>query len=135
MGCASSNVHQAYESHWRPVRPSVVLVYKFGVAEGRVSENQSIVAKGIDSLSLNTAEERQAELSREVQEMLTQDLVDGINGLGMAARVADWSPRRTMRFWCKVNSLTSMRATGCVATSSALEAVNPLWTPTLGWFR
>ena len=91
MGCASSNVQQEYESYWRPVRPSVVLVYKFGVAEGSVSENQSIAAKGINSLSLNTAEERQAELSREVQEMLTQDLVVGINGLGMAARVADGS--------------------------------------------
>ncbi|MBV8357937.1 MAG: DUF4410 domain-containing protein [Deltaproteobacteria bacterium] len=73
-------------------RPSVVLVYKFGVAEGSVSENQSIAAKGINSLSLNTAEERQTELSREVQETLTQDLVDGINGLGMVARVADGSP-------------------------------------------
>jgi hypothetical protein len=92
MGCASSKIHQGYESQWRPARPSVVLVYNFGVAEGSVSENQSIVAKGVNSFSLNTAEEREAELSREVQEALMQDLVDGINGLGISARIADTSP-------------------------------------------
>ena len=141
MGCASSNIHQGYESHWRPARPNVVLVYKFGVAEGSVSENQSIAAKGINSFSLNTAEERQVELSREVQEMLTQDLVDGINRLGMAARVADGSPPPDNALlvqgqFTNIDEGNRLRRNiSCVAISSALEAANPHWTPTLGWFR
>lgn len=90
-GCASSSVLPGYES---PVaasdsRPKVVLVYPFDVPPDVVTENQSPIVKGIKALRSDTPEARQAELSREVQERMAQDLVDGINRLGLPSQLGD----------------------------------------------
>jgi hypothetical protein len=90
-GCASSKLQKGYENTIQQTPPSVVLIYKFYVSSQVIKENQSIIAKGSAALSSDTAEERQEELGREVQESLAQDLVDGVNALGIPARHADSS--------------------------------------------
>jgi hypothetical protein len=87
-GCASNAVQNRYEGMSANLtRPSVVLVYVFHVPAETITKDLSLIAKGINAFGTDTPEARQAELGCEVQERMAQDVVDGINALGVPAQL------------------------------------------------
>jgi hypothetical protein len=68
--------------------PQRVLVYDFAVTEDDVKRNQSIIAKAVDSASPTTERERKLDVGHQVVARMTEDLVAGINDLGLPTQHA-----------------------------------------------
>jgi hypothetical protein len=69
-------------------RPQRVLVYDFAATEDDVKRNQSIIARVVDSASTTTERERKLDVAHQVVARMAEDLVAGINDLGLPAQRA-----------------------------------------------
>jgi hypothetical protein len=89
-GCAKTVVQPKYEQRTAgPVlRPGRVFVYDFSVTAADVSENQGFFVGIRNSLSNTTENERELTIAREVQNRMSDDLVAGIQELGLPAQRA-----------------------------------------------
>jgi hypothetical protein len=85
-GCAQTTVRPEQETSAIGLRPpEIVLVYRFGVNASEVTENQGIFQQAINATDSTTQGERANAIAEQVSNRLADQLVTGINGLGMAA--------------------------------------------------
>jgi hypothetical protein len=87
-GCATTRVEVENEAADVGGRPPIVLVQRFGWTVGEVTENQGFVQQRIDATESTTADQRSADIAREVSERLADELVSRIRSLGLDARRA-----------------------------------------------
>src|SRR5262249_18195160 len=90
-GCAKTVVQPKYEQKTAgpPLRPGRVFVYDFAVTAADVSENQGFFASLYNNaLSDTTENERTRAIAQEVQNRMSDDLVEGIRDLGLPAQRA-----------------------------------------------
>jgi Domain of unknown function (DUF4410) len=93
-GCAATVVTPQYESHkLRLYRPSRVLIYDFAVTRDQVKENRGFLQGTVNDFEGKTAYEHEGELADEVRQVAAEELVKGIQNLGLPAeRVAADTP-------------------------------------------
>lgn len=93
-GCAATVVTPQYESHkLRLYRPSRVLIYDFAVTRDQVKENRGFLQGTVNDFEGKTTYEHEGELADEVRQVAAEELVKGIQNLGLPAeRVAADTP-------------------------------------------
>ncbi len=83
-GCAATTVQPRSEQEISGLAsPTVVLVYPFGITADDVTTNQGVFARVEKSLSSTPMSEAQRQTAWDVSNRLADDLVTGINGLGL----------------------------------------------------
>ena len=89
-GCAQTIVQPKFEQQLAGsvVRPSQVFVYDFSIAEAEIAENKGLLAAVGNSLSGTTQSDRELAIAQKVQNRMVEDLVAGIQDLGLLARRA-----------------------------------------------
>ena len=115
--CASTRVEVENEAADVGGRPPVVLVQRFGWNVDEVTENQGFIQQTIDASQSTTANQRSAEIARQVSERLADELVGWISSFGLDARrwrPGDDVPRDGLLI--TATSSTSMKATACSAS-------------------
>jgi len=86
-GCAKTVVDSQYESaKWNLQRPSEIYVYDFAVTREQVHENAGFLQGTINDFSGTTTYHHEGELIGEVRTVAGDELVTGIQNLGLAAR-------------------------------------------------
>ncbi|HEV8711977.1 MAG TPA: DUF4410 domain-containing protein [Candidatus Binatia bacterium] len=94
-GCAKTVVQPKYEQRAAAEpspRPGRVFVYDFAVTAAEVSENRGPLVSLVNALGDKTENERELAIAQEVQNRMAEDLVAGIQELGLPAQRA---PRGT----------------------------------------
>jgi hypothetical protein len=93
-GCAKTVVDRRYESVRSQLqRPSRILVYDFAVNQFQVKENQGLLQSTVNDFQGRTTYEHMGEIADEVRKVAAEDLVKGIQNLGLPAeRAASFTP-------------------------------------------
>jgi uncharacterized protein DUF4410 len=87
MGCAKTVVKSEYESATLQLqRPSEIFVYPFAVTRQQVTENQSVFQGAINEFQGKTTDQNEGEIAEEVQTVAADELVEGIQNLGLPAK-------------------------------------------------
>ncbi len=88
-GCASTTVKPTYEStNYGAPRPNVILVYRFAINGDEVTLNQGFFSRIDRSLGSASLTQDEQETARKAAKRLADDLVTGIQGLGLQAQLA-----------------------------------------------
>ena len=86
-GCAKTVVDSQYESaRWNLQRPSEIYVYDFAVTREQVHENAGFLQGTINDFSDTTTYKHEGEIIGEVRTVAGDELVTGIQNLGLPAR-------------------------------------------------
>lgn len=86
-GCAKTVVDSQFESaRWNLQRPSEVYVYDFAVTREHVHENAGFLQGTINDVEGTTTYEHEGEIIGEVRTVAADELVEGIQSLGLPAR-------------------------------------------------
>ena len=86
-GCAKTVVNSQYESaRWNLQRPSQIFVYDFAVTREQVHENAGFLQGTINDVSGTTTYHHEGELIGEVRTVAGDELVTGIQNLGLPAQ-------------------------------------------------
>ena len=86
-GCAKTVVDSQYESaKWNLQRPSQIYVYDFAVTREQVHENAGLLQGTINDFQDTTTYQHQGEIIGEVRTVAGDELVEGIQNLGLPAR-------------------------------------------------
>jgi hypothetical protein len=93
-GCAKTVVDSQYESaKWKLQRPSQIFVYDFAVTREQVHENTGFLQGTINDFKETTRLAHEAEIAAEVRTVAADELVTGIQNLGLPAqRVSGSTP-------------------------------------------
>ena len=87
--CATTSVQPVYERAGTALpRPEVVLVYPFAVSADQVTPNQGFFAQTAAALGSTPMDDQKRQVAAEAANRFANDLVTGINGLGLPARLA-----------------------------------------------
>ena len=86
MGCAKTVVKSEYESVTSLQRPSQIFVYNFAVSRQQVKENQGLFQPTINEIEGTTTLAHEGEIAEEVQTVAADELVIGLQNLGLPAR-------------------------------------------------
>ena len=86
-GCAKTVVDSQYESaRWNLQRPSQIFVYDFAVTREQVHENAGLLQGTINNFQDTTTYQHQGEIMGEVRTVAADELVQGIQNLGLPAQ-------------------------------------------------
>jgi hypothetical protein len=86
-GCAKTVVDSHYESaKWNLQTPSQVYVYDFAVTREHVHENAGLLQGAINDFQDTTTYQHQGEIIGEVRTVAAEELVEGIQNLGLPAQ-------------------------------------------------
>ena len=86
-GCAKTVVDSRYESaRWSLQRPSEIYVYDFAVTREQVHENAGFLQETINDFEDTTTYHHEGEIIEEVRTVAGDELVEGIQNLGLPAR-------------------------------------------------
>lgn len=86
-GCAKTVVDSQYESaRWNLQRPSQIFVYDFAVTREQVHENAGLLQGTINDFQDQTTYQHEGEIMGEVRTVAADELVEGIQNLGLPAR-------------------------------------------------
>lgn len=86
-GCAKTVVDSQYESaKWNLQRPSQIFVYDFAVTREQVHENAGLLQGTINDFQDTTTYQHEGEIMGEVRTVAADELVEGIQNLGLPAR-------------------------------------------------
>ena len=86
-GCAKTVVSSQYESaKWNLMKPSQIFVYDFAVTREQVHENAGFLQGTINDFSDQTTYQHEGEIIGEVRTVAGDELVEGIQNLGLPAR-------------------------------------------------
>lgn len=87
--CARTTVTPQYERPEAALqRPDRILVYDFAATAQQVQEDQGFFQSMLNSTEVSTQSEREQEIGRQVANRLSEDLVAGIQSLGLPAERA-----------------------------------------------
>jgi hypothetical protein len=88
-GCAQTVVQPRLETRAQGLqRPDRILVFNFAVSTDEVSANQGVLARVRAAASGTSQEQEELEIGRQVSNSLAEELVKGIQGLGLPAERA-----------------------------------------------
>jgi len=88
-GCAQTVVQPRLETRAQGLqRPDRILVFNFVVNTAEVSTNQGVLARVRAAASGTSQEEKESEIGRQVSDSLAEELVKGIQKLGLPAERA-----------------------------------------------
>ena len=86
-GCAKTVVGSQYESaRWNLQRPSQIYVYDFAVTREQVHENAGFLQGTINDFEDTTTYQHEGEIIEEVRTVAAEELVKGIQDLGLSAQ-------------------------------------------------
>ncbi|MEI8013351.1 MAG: DUF4410 domain-containing protein [Nitrospira sp.] len=86
-GCAKTVVDSHYESaKWNLEKPSQIFVYDFAVTREQVHENAGLLQGTINDFQDTTTYQHQGEIMGEVRTVAADELVKGIQNLGLPAQ-------------------------------------------------
>jgi hypothetical protein len=86
-GCAKTVVGSQYESaKWNLMKPSQIYVYDFAVTREQVHENVGVLQGTINDFQGQTTYQHQGEIMGEVRTVVADELVKGIQKLGLPAQ-------------------------------------------------
>lgn len=86
-GCAKTVVNSEYESaRWNLQKPSQIYVYDFAVTREQVHENAGLLQGTINDFQDTTTYQHQGEIMGEVRTVAAEELVKGIQNLGLPAQ-------------------------------------------------
>ena len=86
-GCAKTVVDSQYESaQWNLMKPSQIFVYDFAVTREQVHENAGFLQGTINDFEDTTTYQHEGEIIGEVRTVAADELVEGIQNLGLPAR-------------------------------------------------
>lgn len=86
-GCAKTVVGSQYESaKWNLMKPSQIFVYDFAVTREQVHENAGLLQGTINDFQDTTTYQHEGEIIGEVRTVAADELVEGIQNLGLPAR-------------------------------------------------
>jgi len=86
-GCAKTVVSSEYESaRWNLQKPSQIYVYDFAVTREQVHENAGLLQGTINDFQDTTTYKHQGEIMGEVRTVAAEELVEGIQNLGLPAQ-------------------------------------------------
>ena len=86
-GCAKTVVDSHYESaKWNLMKPSQIYVYDFAVTREQVHENAGLLQGTINDFQDQTTYQHQGEIMGEVRTVAAEELVKGIQNLGLPAQ-------------------------------------------------
>ena len=86
-GCAKTVVDSQYESaKWNLMKPSQIFVYDFAVTREQVHENAGFLQGTINDFSDQTTYQHEGEIIGEVRTVAADELVEGIQNLGLPAQ-------------------------------------------------
>lgn len=86
-GCAKTVVNSQYESaKWNLQKPSTIYVYDFAVTREQVHENAGLLQGTINDFQDTTTYQHQGEIMGEVRTVAADELVKGIQNLGLPAQ-------------------------------------------------
>jgi hypothetical protein len=86
-GCAKTVVDSQFESaKWNLQRPSQIFVYDFAVTREQVHENAGFLQGTINDFEDTTTYQHEGEIIGEVRTVAADELVEGIQNLGLPAR-------------------------------------------------
>lgn len=93
-GCAKTVANSQYESaKWDLEKPSQIYVYDFAVTRDHVHENAGLLQEAINDFHGTTTYQHQDEIMEEVRRVAAEELVKGIQDLGLPAqRVSSNTP-------------------------------------------
>jgi hypothetical protein len=85
--CAKTVVDSQYESaQWNLMKPSQIFVYDFAVTREQVHENAGLLQGTINDFEDTTTYQHEGEIMGEVRTVAADELVEGIQNLGLPAR-------------------------------------------------
>ncbi len=88
-GCGAATVKPTYEStNYGAPRPNVVLVYRFAINGDEVTLNQGFFSRIDRSMGSASLTQDEQQTARKAAQRLADDLVKGIQGLGLQAQLA-----------------------------------------------
>jgi Domain of unknown function (DUF4410) len=86
-GCAKTVVDSQYESaKWNLMKPSKIFVYDFAVTREQVHENAGFLQGTINDFEDTTTYQHEGEIIGEVRTVAADELVEGIQNLGLPAQ-------------------------------------------------
>lgn len=86
-GCAKTVVNSQFESaKWNLMKPSQIFVYDFAVTREQVHENAGLLQGTINDFQETTTYQHQGEIMGEVRTVAADELVEGIQNLGLPAQ-------------------------------------------------
>jgi uncharacterized protein DUF4410 len=86
-GCAKTVVNSQYESAtWNLQRPSQIFVYDFAVTREQVHENAGLLQGTVNDFEGQTTYQHEGEIMGEVRTVAADELVKGIQNLGLPAQ-------------------------------------------------
>jgi hypothetical protein len=86
-GCAKTVVNSQYESaKWNLMKPSQIFVYDFAVTREQVQENAGFLQGTINDFEDQTTYQHEGEIIGEVRTVAADELVEGIQNLGLPAQ-------------------------------------------------
>ncbi|NWF74669.1 MAG: DUF4410 domain-containing protein [Nitrospirae bacterium] len=86
-GCAKTVADSQFESaRWNLQRPSQVYIYDFAVTREHVQENAGFLQGTVNDFEDTTTYQHEGAIIREVRTVAADELVEGIQNLGMPAR-------------------------------------------------
>jgi hypothetical protein len=88
-GCGAATVKPTYEStNYGAPRPNMVLVYRFAINGDEVTLNQGFFSRIDRSMGSASLTQDEQQTARKAAQRLADDLVKGIQGLGLQAQLA-----------------------------------------------
>ncbi|MCX5727887.1 MAG: hypothetical protein NTZ28_03450, partial [Nitrospirae bacterium] len=86
-GCANTVVNPQYQSaQWNLMKPSQIFVYDFAVTREQVHENAGFLQGTINDFEDTTTYQHEGEIIGEVRTVAADELVEGIQNLGLPAQ-------------------------------------------------
>ena len=86
-GCANTVVNPQYQSaKWNLMKPFQIFVYDFAVTREQVHENAGLLQGTINDFEGTTTYQHEGEIIGEVRTVAGDELVEGIQNLGLSAR-------------------------------------------------
>lgn len=88
-GCAKTTIYSEYESSQSGLqRPERILVYGFAVTRDQVKENQGLLQGAVNDFEETTTYQHEGEIADEVRAVAAEEMVKGIQNLGLPAERA-----------------------------------------------
>jgi len=86
-GCANTVVNPQYQSaQWNLMKPTQIFVYDFAVTREQVHENAGLLQGTINDFEGQTTYQHEGEIIGEVRTVAADELVEGIQNLGLPAQ-------------------------------------------------
>ena len=91
LACAKATIKPgSTDLDWKVPKPVAVYIYPFAIQPTDIAVNSGMFSRAADYVDTSRVPQEQAEMARQVQQSMGQELVAGIEKLGFSASVASY---------------------------------------------